>query len=46
MYVNDITVFLYCCLDIKAVKEVVKRYEQIAGTMVNFDKSGGPQLGA
>ena len=45
-YTQDITVFVSCCLDILAVKEVVVRYEKVAGTKVNFDKSEGLWLGA
>ena len=40
-----ITVFVSCCLDIKAVKAVA-RYEQIAGANINFDRSEGLWLGA
>ena len=43
---DDITVFVSCRLDIKAVKKVVARYELIAGTKNNFDKSEGWRLGA
>ena len=46
VYADDITVFVSCRLDIKAVKKVVARYEQIAGGKLNFDKSKGLQLGA
>ena len=28
-----------------AVKKAVERYEEVAGTMINFDKSEGPRLG-
>ena len=45
-FADDITVFVSCCLDIKAVKEVVVEYERIAGAKVNFDKSEGLRLGA
>ena len=45
-YADDITVFVYCRLDIKAVKKVVSRYEQISGAKINFDKSEALQLGA
>ena len=40
-FVDDITVFLSRCLDIKAVKKAVGENEQIAGAKVNFDKSKG-----
>ena len=30
-FADDITVFVYCHLDIKVVKKVVGEYEQIAG---------------
>ena len=43
---NDITVFVYCHLDIKAVKKTVVKYKRIAGTKVNFDKSEGLWLSA
>ena len=43
---DDITVFVSCRLDIKAVKEAVVEYERIAGAKVNFDKSEGLRLGA
>ena len=33
------------CRDIKAVKKAIVRYEQIAETKINFDKSEGLQLG-
>ena len=36
-YAHDITVFVSRCLDIKAVKRAVARYEQIAGANINFD---------
>ena len=45
-YADDITVFVSCCLDIKAVKKVVARYEQIARANIHSDKSEGLQLGA
>ena len=45
-YADDISVFVSCRLDIKAVKKVVARYEQIAGAKINFDNSKGLQLGA
>ena len=43
---DDITIFVSCCLDIKAVKKVVTEYKWIAGAKVNFDKSEGLQLSA
>ena len=46
MFADDITVFVSCCLDIKAVKKAVSEYERIAGAKVNFDKSEGLWLGA
>ena len=46
MYTNDITVFVSCQLDIKAVKKVVERYEEVTGVKINFDKSKGLWLGA
>ena len=45
-YADDIIVFVFCHLDIKAVKKAVARYEQIAGAKINFDKSEGLQQGA
>ena len=45
-YADDITVFVSRCLDIKAVKKAVARYEQIEGANVNFDMSEGLQLRA
>ena len=45
-YADDITVFVSCRIDILAVKEVVARYEKVAGAKVNFDKSEGLRLGA
>ena len=44
MFADDITVFVSCCLDIKALKKAVAKYEQIAGAKVNFDKSKGLHL--
>ena len=32
--------------DTKAAKKAVKRYEEVAGTKINFDKSDGLWLGA
>ena len=40
-YADDITVFVSSRLDIKAVKKVVARFEQIAGAKINFDKREG-----
>ena len=31
--------------DIKAVKKAFKRYEEVAGAKINFDKNEGPRLG-
>ena len=45
-FTDDITVFVSCRLDIKAVKKVVGGYQQIAGAKVAFDKSEGLWLGA
>ena len=45
-FADDITVFVSCRLDIKAVKKAVSEYERIAGAKVNFDKSEGLRLGA
>ena len=45
-FADDITVFVSRRLDIVAVKMAVERYEKVAGTKVNFDKSEGLQLGA
>ena len=45
-FVDDITVFVSCRLDIKAVKKAVGEYERIAGAKVNFDKSESLRLGA
>ena len=45
-YTDDITIFVSHRMDILAVKEVVVRYEKVAGTKINFDKSEGLQLGA
>ena len=36
---DDTTVFMYCRLDIKAMKKAVARYEQIAEIEINFDNS-------
>ena len=44
--VSTYTVFVSCRLDIKAMKKVVVRYEQIPGAKINFDKSKSLQLGA
>ena len=38
VYTDDITVFVSCRLDIKAVKKVFERYEEVAGAKINFDK--------
>ena len=45
-FADDITVFVSCRLDIKAVKKAVSEYERIAGAKVNFDESEGLRLGA
>ena len=45
-FADDITVFVFRRLDIKAVKKVVGENERIAGAKVNFDKSEGLRLGA
>ena len=45
-FADDITVFVSCRLDIKAVKKAVSEYERIAGAKVNFDKSEDLRLGA
>ena len=45
-FADDITVFVSCRLDTKAVKEAVVEYERIAGAKVNFDKNEGLRLGA
>ena len=41
-----ISLSVSCCLDIKAAKKMVARYEQIAEAKINFDKSKGLWLGA
>ena len=46
VYANDNTVFISRWSDIKAVKKVVKTYEEVAGAKINFDKSEGLRLGA
>ena len=45
-HADDITVFVSRCLDIKAVKKAVARYEQIARAKINYGKSEGLRLGA
>ena len=35
----------HCPLDILAVKKAIERYEEVAGTKINIDKSKGLQLG-
>ena len=45
-FADDITVFVSCHLDIKAVKKAVSEYKQITGAIVNFDKSDCLRLGA
>ena len=45
-FADDITVFVSCRLDIKAVKKAVASYEQIAGPKIIFDKIEGLKLGA
>ena len=40
-YADDITVFVFCYLDILAMKKAVVKYKQIAGAKINFDKSEG-----
>ena len=45
-YVDDIPVFVSHRSDIKVVKKALKRYEEVAGVKINFDKSKGLQLGA
>ena len=45
-YADDISVFVFRYLDIRAVKKAVARYKQIAGAKINFDKNKGLQLGA
>ena len=46
MYANDIAVFVPHRLDIKPVKKVVKRYEDVAGAKINFNKSKDLRLGS
>ena len=43
-FTDDITVFVFLHLDIRAVKKAVTEYEQIVGAKVNFNKSKGLQL--
>ena len=43
--VDDITAFVSCRLDIKAVKKAVAKPKEIAGAGINFDKSVGLRLG-
>ena len=45
-FTDDITVFVSCRLEIKAVKKAVGVYERIAEAKANFDKSEGLRLGA
>ena len=45
-YADDITVFVSRRSDIKAVKKAVERYEEVAGTKINFNKSESLQFGA
>ena len=45
-YVDEIIVCGSRCLDIKAVKKAVARYEMMAEAKINFDKSEILQLGA
>ena len=45
-FADNITVFVFRCLDIEAVKKTVAEYERIAGAKVNYDKSEGLRLGA
>ena len=45
-FADDITVFVSCRLDIKAVTTAVGKYERIVGAKVNSDKSEGLRLGA
>ncbi len=40
-YANDISLFVSRLSDIDAVKKAIVRYEQIAGSKINFDKSEG-----
>ena len=44
-YTDDITVFVFRRLDVKAVKKAVVRYEQISGAKFNFYESEGLRLG-
>ena len=44
-YADNKTVFVSRRSDIKAVKKLVKRYEEVVGAKINFDKSEGPRLG-
>ena len=46
MFADDIHLFVSGCLDIKAVKKAVARYEQIVRAKINFDKTKSLQLGA
>ena len=46
VHADDIIVFVFRRLDIKAVKKAVAMYEQIAGSKINFDKSEDLQLRA
>ena len=45
-FADDITVFVFCRLDILAVKKAVERYEKVAGAKIYFNKSEGLWLGA
>ena len=45
-FADNITVFVFCRLDIKAVKKAVAEYEWISGVKVNFDKSESLRFGA
>ena len=40
-----ISVFVSRCLNVKAVKKAVVKYEEIKGAKINFDKSKDQQLG-
>ena len=46
MYADDITIFVSHQSDMKDVKKVVERYEEVTGAKIYFDKSEGLQLGA
>ena len=44
VYVSDVIVFVSCRGDIKAVKQMLSRYEKVSETTINLEKSEGMRV--